>query len=434
MVKLSKQVTSRQPRRCHSAFRWLTVLFSAFSFACPVKADLAKQHLAYDRLLLPGGRAAMLGGAYTALSDDPSGLFYNPAGIVQGKQNQVSLNTWSNFRSEVVFKEAIKGRDFVEKSNTYFGGFAGGVFHKKALTLGYVIATLDKRNINQDDYFQEISDEDGQARDFTRIHQESNSFDMFGLGMALALNKSWSLGVSGFYYSRNIEAMDYQQVLFNGGQVLVQESKIRVSNQGFHAMGGIQYHGDDLSVGVSVRAGQSVINRGSLSFNSVAHPVPSTTPDVINYSTDSYDDDTEIIPLIYRAGAAWHPASGFLLSTEISYSTPVSVDNGTPDRQPTYNYALGLETGLPYWKLMLGLFTNYSNFPRVSSEGTNQAAHLDYVGKSIGTSIITKTFDLHIGYIRQDGEGDAQIVAGSTETQKVVGILENLLVSFTFKL
>jgi hypothetical protein len=412
----------------------LSLLFLACNFACPARADLAKQHLTYDRLLLPGGRAAMLGGAYTALSDDPSGLFYNPAGIVQGKQNQVSLNTWSNFRSEVVFKEAIKGRDFVEKSNTYFGGFAGGVFHKKALTLGYVISTLDKRNINQDDYFQAISDEEGQARDFTRIHQESNSFDMFGLGMALALNKSWSIGGSGFYYSRNIEAMDYQQVLFNGGQVLVQESKIRVSNQGFHGMGGIQYHGDDLSMGMSVRAGQSVINRGSLSFNSVTYPVTSNTPDLINYSSDTYDDDTEVIPFIYRAGAAWHPANGFLLSTELSYSTPVSVDNGTPDRQPTYNYAIGLETGPTYWKIMLGLFTNNTKFPKISSEGSNQAAHLDYLGKSIGTSIITKSFDLHVGYIRQDGQGHAQIIAGSTQVQKVVGTLENLLLSFTFKL
>ena len=31
--------------------------------------------------LLVGNRASGLGGAYTALSDDPAGCFYNPAGI-----------------------------------------------------------------------------------------------------------------------------------------------------------------------------------------------------------------------------------------------------------------------------------------------------------------------------------------------------------------
>ena len=35
-----------------------------------------------------GARALALGGAYTAISDDPSGLYYNPAGLasINGRQ------------------------------------------------------------------------------------------------------------------------------------------------------------------------------------------------------------------------------------------------------------------------------------------------------------------------------------------------------------
>ncbi len=376
----------------------------------------------------------MLGGAYTALSNDPSGLFYNPAGIVQGTQNQVSLNTWSTNRSEVVFKEAVKGQDFTETSNTLFGGFAGGIFHKKWITLGYVIATLDKRNINQDDYFSDITDEDGQARDFTRIHQESNSYDLFGASAAFSLGKSFSIGLAAFYYDRSIEAMDYQQVIFNGGQVLVQESKIRVSNRGFHGSAGLQFHGEDLSLGASIRVGEPVINKGSLNFNSVTHAVAESVPDVVSYSSDSYTLDNEIIPTLYRMGLAFHPAKGFLLSTDFSYSAPVSVSNGSPDRLGTWNYALGLETGFTSWRFMMGVFTNNSTFPEIQADGTNQTAHLDYVGKSIGTSILTKSFDLHLGFIRQDGIGSAQIVAGATESQRVEATTENILLSWTFKL
>lgn len=398
------------------------------------RADLARQHQSFDRLVLPGGRAAMMGGAYTALSNDPSGLFYNPAGIVQGTQNQVSLNTWSTNRSEVVFKEAVRGQDFTETSNTLFGGFAGGVFHKKWITLGYVIATLDKRNINQDDYFYDISSEEGQARDFTRIHQESNSYDLFGASVAFSLGKSWSIGLASFYYDRSIEAMDYQQVTFNGGQVLVQESKVRVSNQGFHGNAGLQYRGDDISLGASVRIGEPVLNKGSLNFNSVTHAVANTVPDVVNYSSDDYEADTEIIPTIYRLGLAFHPAPGFLVSTDLTYSSPVKVDNGSPDRLGTWNYALGLETGFTNWRLMLGVFTNNSTFPEIQSDGANQTAHLDYLGKTIGTSIITKSFDLHLGFVRQDGRGTAQIVAGATANQRVEATTENILLSWTFKL
>jgi hypothetical protein len=422
-----------------SAFgqNWKTVFAMSLALgglSSIARADLARQHQSFDRMILPGGRAAMMGGAYTALSNDPSGLFYNPAGITRGKQNQVSLNSWLTNRSEVVFKEAVRGRDFTETSNTFFGGLAGGVVHKKWFTLGYVIATLDKRNINQDDFFEAMSDEEGQARDFARIHQESNSYDLFGASIAFPLGRSWSLGFAGFYYDRNIESMDYQQVTFNGGQVLVQESKIRVSNQGFHASGGLQYQGDSLSVGLSVRVGEPVLNKGSLNYNSVTHAVANTIPDVVNYSSDDYEIDNEVIPNIYRLGLAFHPIQGLLISTDISYSAPVSVDNGSPDRLGTWNYALGLEAGFSHWRLMAGIFTNNSTFPKIKGDEDNQTAHLNYVGRTIGTAILTKSFDLQLGFIRQDGRGSAQIIAGATTKQKVEATMENFLLSWTFKL
>ncbi len=44
------------------------------------------------RPYLIGGRAGGMGGAFTALSDDPSGPFYNPAGIALVKRSQLSLS------------------------------------------------------------------------------------------------------------------------------------------------------------------------------------------------------------------------------------------------------------------------------------------------------------------------------------------------------
>ena len=41
---------------------------------------------------LIGGRATGLAGAFTAISDDPSGANYNPAGIVFAIDNQISLS------------------------------------------------------------------------------------------------------------------------------------------------------------------------------------------------------------------------------------------------------------------------------------------------------------------------------------------------------
>lgn len=40
-----------------------------------------------------GGRAVGLGGAFTALGDDPSGIFFNPAGIVDSTKSSVQIST-----------------------------------------------------------------------------------------------------------------------------------------------------------------------------------------------------------------------------------------------------------------------------------------------------------------------------------------------------
>src|SRR5215470_19572217 len=44
------------------------------------------------RPYLIGGRAGGMGGAFTALSDDPSGPYYNPAGIANVTRSQMSLS------------------------------------------------------------------------------------------------------------------------------------------------------------------------------------------------------------------------------------------------------------------------------------------------------------------------------------------------------
>ena len=62
----------------------LTVLLST----APAWADDTHYH---DYPL--GGRAVGLGGAFVALASDPSGLYYNPAGIVDSRHHSVQIGT-----------------------------------------------------------------------------------------------------------------------------------------------------------------------------------------------------------------------------------------------------------------------------------------------------------------------------------------------------
>src|SRR5262249_40837108 len=65
------------------------------------------------RPYLIGGRAGGMGGAFTALSDDPSGPFYNPAGIALVKRSQLSLSgSLFGVVSESTKDALGDGRDF----------------------------------------------------------------------------------------------------------------------------------------------------------------------------------------------------------------------------------------------------------------------------------------------------------------------------------
>ena len=60
----------------------------ALTLAGPARADDTHYH---DYPI--GGRAVGLGGAFVALASDPSGLYYNPAGIVDSRHHSVQIST-----------------------------------------------------------------------------------------------------------------------------------------------------------------------------------------------------------------------------------------------------------------------------------------------------------------------------------------------------
>lgn len=78
---------ARRPRR-----RALLALAGALALYAPSSAAAGDTN--YQDYAL-GGRAVGLGGAFVALADDPSGVFYNPAGLVDASRSSMQLS--SNF-------------------------------------------------------------------------------------------------------------------------------------------------------------------------------------------------------------------------------------------------------------------------------------------------------------------------------------------------
>ena len=68
--------------------QWLPFALFICLFAGPLKADEGR----YQDYVF-GARAISLGGAFTAISNDASGIFYNPAGLVDVSRSNLSIAT-----------------------------------------------------------------------------------------------------------------------------------------------------------------------------------------------------------------------------------------------------------------------------------------------------------------------------------------------------
>lgn len=76
-----------------------------------------------------GERATGLGGAYSAVSDDPSGAFYNPAGLAYAYDNSISISASNLTRTKKVYENVIgpgRGMEGLLKTTPpIFSGWSG---------------------------------------------------------------------------------------------------------------------------------------------------------------------------------------------------------------------------------------------------------------------------------------------------------------------
>jgi len=94
MRKLIRSSFYKDPPRSGSNWKAITILLLASIFiAHPVRAEVDFDYLHGSDLAIGiGARAISMSGAFTAVADDASAVFWNPAGLAQLADNQVYLS------------------------------------------------------------------------------------------------------------------------------------------------------------------------------------------------------------------------------------------------------------------------------------------------------------------------------------------------------
>jgi long-chain fatty acid transport protein len=99
-----------------------------------------------------GERPSGLAGAYTALSNDATGLYYNPAGIVG--INQVTASIYAYTKSTSEYKNVFGNTNWTKDTGEFVPGFFGFTHTFLKGTLGFSVAVIDsgRSDQNQDIY------------------------------------------------------------------------------------------------------------------------------------------------------------------------------------------------------------------------------------------------------------------------------------------
>ena len=390
---------------------WLVVLVL---FAQGALAD--EYH--YVNMLI-GDRAAGMGGAYTAVSDDAAGLFYNPAGIAyaQGASLSGSMNTYEG--SSVRYKQVLGGTyDWERQSSSLLPNFFGVVQPLGEGTVGFSYAVPNSIEEDQDQEFDNIA---GANRFIINFNNNDQTY-LFGPSYAQKINDDLAIGMT-LYLQRRQQQLISNILLQYTDDRLWSNTYYELEEWGIKPVVGVMWSPlDRIALGATLSQTtiiSSSAKRYETCLGANASPASgSCEPGNIVNHTIATSGEKVSYPLNIRLGGAWFASDALLVSADASYHASYTIENQR--REAVVNFALGTEYYLTSrWALRGGLYTDFSNAPPLQQGVTayNQPEHIDLYGMSASLTHFTRNSSITVGFNYSAGSGQAQMVAGDSALQ-----------------
>lgn len=398
----------------------LSMIFSWTGFAA---AD--EDH--YNNIII-GDRPAGMGGAYTAISDDPSGLYYNPAGIVYTQGNGISgsMNTYQI--TKTTYKNALGGQtDWNRKSSNFLPNFFGLYQSLGSAKLGFSYAVLDSIRENQDQRFVNLTETAKNIDEYVINFNNQEDVYNFGVSFASEISKSLSWGVTLYAHSRNSERILHQYINFNassGGDYEESTQYFSVSEQGVRPVIGLMWSPmNKFSFGLNINKTfltdyeKTVQTTQKNQGESVVRRIVTTTK------------TKRDLPLNVRLGGAYFHNEKLLLSADLAYYESYG------ERESVLNFAIGTEYYLnPIWAIRAGLFSNNANTPKLAAQGLKpdeqQLEHVDLYGLTFSFARFSGNSNLSLGFNYSNGSGKSQLFPAGNSGSALLQDTE--MSSFTF--
>ncbi len=380
--------------------------------------------------MIVGNRAAGLGGAYSAVSDDPSGCYYNPAGIAFAPEMSLSASVNVFGTSEKTYKDVLTrvngGKlDWKQESSSLLPNYFGVVRKIGRGRLGLSYAVPDSTHRRQKQYFKDIATvyEDNPVESYLIHINDSDKEYLFGPSYAMSLSDSLSVGATMYFYYRDMEIIRSQLLQFQQGEhYFINYYKTRKDRGIKPILGLIWEPYDTVAIGLSVS--QTIILDNDTHTTDIFRETISggfTLVDGQEYDfsdTDSIhfqsqdQDNKEDYPWSGSLGLAWFVSPSLLFTGDITFH------GSEKDKESVVNFALGTEYYFSRnlaWRC--GLYTDFANTDKISDGDTNQKENIDVYGLNTSLTLFHKLSNITMGVSYGYGKGEAQMITDSTLIQ-----------------
>lgn len=425
--------------------RALAALTAAMAFG----AGAARADDAHYQNFVLGERAAGMGGAFTAIADDPSGTYYNPAGLVDAKSGILS----GNLNVYGFQQQALSNALHVPASNLFdnLKNSAGAAFQQLNTVpgMGGTVYGLGKKD-DSGRYSQALAlsvlvPDDTSSSALTYVLNSAGqlqslsqtTFDqtaIVGLAYSLRIDSAWSIGFSanGTYrnfqrVSRSVEAQGAQpsQSFFEDDVTL------KLAVVGLYVQTGVLWTPfPRLSFGATL-ASPSLTIFSSASTDEIQTGGASGLTET--YQPNLTGDSR--LPVHGRLGVAYRVIPDLLVSADLSLWGTVRyslVDGANAQgRLPNFvndiqrNGVANLNFGGQYtlarkYLVRAGFFTNFSSAPGIDSGTEPQLDNVNLYGVTVGLTLPSEHTETTFGTMVSFGDGQSKTPTANQAQQALI--------------
>lgn len=361
--------------------------------------------------ILVGDRAGALAGAYAAVSDDPSGMYYNPAGIAFDAGNNLSLSVNGYTSTSKEYKGAIGGRDWLRKSSGIVPNFFGMLSSWGKIKMGLSYAIPDQITENQyETLFDLPSGTPGlSVSKFMINHKLEDKTYHFGPSFAAEVSPNLSIGLTLYMHYRYTDYTSNQMAWFSNGKTDWFNSYMNSEEWGVRPILGLMWRQPSkFSLGLAVSRVFAFRSETKLQMTE------KEMDDKMEIFDPPNSSDKRNYPYQIRLGGAFFPSPDLLITADIMYFTPTDYDLFGNKRSfdAVVNGALGSEYRLGKdLALRAGIFSNRSSTPEIKGTKGENGEKVDIYGGSLALCFYTGKTSISVGGNYSMGDGKANLTS-----------------------